>query len=450
MDNEPYTMLFQKLKSFVGEHHLFTNDDKVLLTVSGGIDSMVMMRLFHRMGMNCSVAHCNFQLRGEESDGDEAFVREKAKDLNFPVFVTRFETTEYADENQLSVQMAARELRYTWFEKLAKVHHFHWIAVAHNRDDSMETFFINLGRGSGISGLTGISAVSGNIIRPLLFASRKEIVGYAENNVVKFREDSSNLSDKYLRNYIRHQVIPEFEEVFPKFRDTLFQTIGKLSDANEIYRFAIQGLTSSMVSSIGKMVEISIPLLKEAPAPKTVLYELLKNYGFTSMVIDDIFHSINGISGKKFFSPTHVLVKDREKLIVSVNQEDEPSKYYLEKDILSIAQPIRLEFEDINRTSNFRITKDKNLAFLDYEKLSFPLILRKWQVGDYFIPLGMSGMKKISDFFVDQKLSLIDKQNTWILTSGDRIVWIVGHRIDDRFKLTDSSIRIVKVSLTIP
>jgi tRNA(Ile)-lysidine synthase len=440
-------MLFQKLKSFVNEHHLFTKDDKVLLTVSGGIDSMVMMRLFHRLGINCSVAHCNFQLRGEESDGDEAFVREKAKDLNFPVFVTRFETMEYADENQLSVQMAARELRYTWFEKLAKVHHFQWIAVAHNRDDSMETFFINLGRGSGISGLTGISAVSGNIIRPLLFASRAEIAVYAEKNVVKFREDSSNSSDKYLRNYIRHQVIPEFEEVFPKFRETLFQTLGKLSDANEIYRFAIQGLISAMVSSSGKLVEISIPLLKAAPAPKTILFELLKNYGFTSAVIDDIFHSTGSISGKIFFSSTHVVVKDRDKLIVSVTQDVETSRYYIEKDIPCITVPIGLKFERIDRTSGFTISRDACHAFLDYDKLSFPLILRKWQQGDYFIPLGMKGMKKISDFFVDQKLSLIDKQNTWILTSADQIVWIAGHRIDDRFKLTDSSGRILKVTL---
>jgi tRNA(Ile)-lysidine synthase len=343
--------------------------------------------------------------------------------------------------------MAARELRYTWFEKLAKVHHFQWIAVAHNRDDSMETFFINLGRGSGISGLTGISAVSGNIIRPLLFASRNEIAEYAEKNVVKFREDSSNSSDKYLRNYIRHQVIPEFEEVFPKFRETLFQTIGKLSDANEIYRFALQGLTSAMVTSAGKLVEISIPLLKAAPAPKTILYELLKNYGFTSAVIDDIFHSTGSISGKKFFSSTHVVVKDRDKLIVSVTQDVETSRYYIEKDISGITFPIELKFEVIDRTSGFSISRDACHAFLDYDKLSFPLILRKWQQGDYFIPLGMKGMKKISDFFVDQKLSLIDKQNTWILTSADQIVWIAGHRIDDRFKLTDSSGRILKVTL---
>ncbi len=441
-------MLYQKLKSFVSEHHLFTPDNKVLLTVSGGVDSMVMMRLFHRLGMNCSVAHCNFQLRGEESDEDENFVRQKSKDINFPVFVTRFETTEYADENQLSIQMAARELRYTWFEKLAKVHHFNFIAVAHNRDDSMETFFINLGRGSGISGLTGIRAVSGNIIRPLLFACRTEIMEYATDNVIKFREDSSNSSDKYLRNYIRHQVIPVLEEVFPKFRDTLSHNIEKLTDANEIFQYAIQSISSEILSSNGKLVQISISGLLKTLVPKTVLFEILKPYAFTSVVVEEIFHSLNGISGKKFFSASHMVVKDREYLIVSNNQDVVTSKFYIEEDVSQITEPLVMEFHSYDRTFDFLIEKDVKLALLDFDKLYFPLILRKWLQGDYFIPLGMNGMKKISDFFIDQKLSLIDKQNTWILTSGDQIVWVVGHRIDDRFKVTDSTKKIFSILIT--
>jgi len=440
-------MLYQKLKSFLNEHHLFTPDSKVLLTVSGGVDSMVMMRLFHRLGMNCSVAHCNFQLRGEESDGDEIFVREKAKDLNFPVFVTRFETMEYADENQLSVQMAARELRYTWFEKLAKVHHFNCIAVAHNRDDSMETFFINLGRGSGISGLTGIRAASGNIIRPLLFASRVEILEYAEKNVIKFREDSSNSSDKYLRNYIRHQVIPAFEEIFPKFRDTISHNIEKLTDANEIFQYAIRSIASTILSSNDKHVQISISSLLAAPAPKTVLFEMLRPYGFTSVLVDEIFHSLLGISGKKFFNGMYTVVKDRDYLIVSKNHDVNPSKYYIEEGITYISEPLELEFQSFDRTPDFCIEKDNKLALLDFDKLSFPLIIRKWQQGDYFVPLGMKGMKKISDFFIDQKFSLTSKQNTWILTSGDQIVWIAGHRIDNRFKVTDETKRILRIFL---
>ncbi len=439
-------MLYQKLQSFISENQLFTPESKVLLAVSGGVDSMVMMRLFHRLGINCSVAHCNFQLRGNESDGDEAFVREKAKDINFQVFVTRFETTEYAADNKLSVQMAARELRYTWFEKLAKVHKFNCIAVAHNRDDCMETFFVNLGRGTGIAGLTGIRAFSGNIIRPILFASRTEIIEYATENFVRFREDSSNSSDKYLRNYIRHNVIPMFEETFPKFRDTITNNIEKLAGANEIFQYAIRNIISSVTSENGNVIQISIPDLLNAPAPKTVLFEILKAYCFTSVVVEEIFKALNGISGKRFYSTTHTVIKNRESLIVSKNEDIGTTKFYIDDGVTQISSPLNLHFQSYSRSPDFSIEKNTQIAFLDKEKLSFPLILRKWQIGDYFVPLGMTGMKKVSNYFIDNKLSLFEKQNAWILTSADQIVWIVGQRVDDRFKVIDSTTQILCIS----
>ena len=417
----------------------------VLLAISGGIDSMVMMNLFYSAGIKCSVAHCNFQLRGNESDDDETFVREQAANLNFQVFVTRFETEEHAAENHISIQMAARQLRYTWFDKFATAHQFDFIAVAHNRDDALETFFINLSRGTGIGGLTGIHQVSGHIIRPLLFASRMEIEKYASENHIPFREDSSNASDKYLRNYIRRQIIPAFEEVFPHFRESLSQNLEKLNDAHLLYQYAVNSLVSGIIRYEQNILYIDIPQLLQSPAPKTMLFEILKHYSFSSASVDEIFPMAQAIPGKQFYSPTHKLVKDRNCFIVSKPEPEQQAKFYIEEGTLTINNPLHLEFEVFEINSDFSIEKNSAIAQLDYEKLDFPLILRKWQAGDYFIPLGMGDIKKLSNFFVDQKLSIIEKENTWLLTSGNQIVWIIGKRIDDRFKITEKTRKVLRI-----
>jgi tRNA(Ile)-lysidine synthase len=437
--------LFEKFKHTLNTFGLSNSEKKILLAVSGGIDSVVMMHLFHRMKADCIVAHCNFQLRGNESDEDEAFVIEQTTKLNFQVHVTRFETEEYANENHLSIQMAARELRYNWFEKLAKVHQIDFIAVAHNRDDAMETFLINLGRGTGIGGLTGIRPISGNIIRPLLASSRQEIEEYAGASQIIFREDSSNASDKYLRNYIRHQLIPAFEEVFPHFRKSLSQNIEKLNDANLLYQHAVNQLLPDIFRHDNNLLHINIPKLLEAPAPKTLLFEILKQYSFSSATTDEVFQIIHSIPGKQFFSSTHKLVKDRTCFIVSKLENEAQNRFYIEEGIDTINHPILLNFKIVEITADFVIDKIAGTAMLDYDKLAFPLMLRKWHAGDYFMPLGMSGIKKISDFFVDIKLSRIEKENTWLLTSGDQILWIVGKRIDDRVKVTASTRKVLKV-----
>jgi tRNA(Ile)-lysidine synthase len=443
-----WRMLFKRFKSYVQDHKLLNADSNILLAVSGGVDSMTMLHLFYRYGVKCSVAHCNFSLRGEESDEDEAFVGRQTSNLSIPLFVTRFDTIAYARENRLSIQMAARELRYIWFDKLAQTNHFDFIAVAHNRDDILETFFINLGRGSGLAGLTGIKPMTENIIRPLLFASRAEINQYSKENQISFREDSSNESDKYQRNYIRHKVIPMFEEIFPHFRESQVHNLERLTDAYALYQHALQLIIPSLTSEVENRLHIQISTLLQTPAPKTVLFEILRKYGFTSSMMDEIYALTDAPSGKQILSSTHKLVKDRISFIVSKIEPETQKRFYIEEGTTSIHHPISLTLELIERTEGFNIEKNSNIALLDYAKLAFPLILRKWQAGDYFAPLGMKGLKKLSDFFVDVKFSIAEKENTWLLTSGDQIVWIIGNRIDDRFKIMETTrtiVRIVKV-----
>jgi tRNA(Ile)-lysidine synthase len=309
----------------------------------------------------------------------------------------------------------------------------------------METFFINLGRGSGIAGLTGIRPVTGNIIRPLLFASRSDIEKFSKENNIPFREDSSNTSDKYLRNYIRHKIIPGFEEVFPHFRESMAQNLERLNDAYLLYQNQLQSITSEVVRDDGELSYIDIPKLLQTSAPKTVLFEILKNYGFSSATVEEIYLTVNAISGKQFMSATHKIVKDRDCFIISMLKDEGLERFYIEEGTSFVQEPIPLTFEILNKTTDFEIEKKPSMAFLDFDKLEFPLILRKWQSGDYFVPLGMTGLKKLSDFFIDQKLSLIEKENIWLLTSGNHIVWIVGKRIDDRFKVSPDTQKVLKL-----
>ncbi len=441
-------MLFEQFKSFIKEPGFITPESTVLLAVSGGIDSMVMMNLFYRLELNCTVAHCNFQLRGEESDFDEQFVRQQAGLLNYNIFVSKLETEEYASENHLSIQMAARELRYTWFEKLLKAHKFNFIAVGHNKDDAMETFFIQLGRGTGIAGLTGISFRTGNIIRPLLFATRGEIAEYANENSIAYREDSSNKSDKYIRNYIRHNIIPELMQVFPNFRKTFSRTLDNLGEANILYKESLEQHIKSVVHYNEEYIYIDIQKIQRLKAPRTILFEITRHYGFSSAMTDEIYLSGFSISGKKFYSSTHILVKDRNYYIISKNNGNTETRIYIDEDCRLKDYPINLKFEKIEYNHPGQLIFSEDIAYTDYSKLVFPLILRKWHYGDYFVPIGMTGMKKLSDFFVDIKLSLPEKENIWLLTSNSQIVWIIGKRLDERYKITSSTSKIYKITIT--
>jgi tRNA(Ile)-lysidine synthase len=424
----------------------FRPEEKILLAVSGGLDSAVMAELFHQAGFSFAIAHCNFHLRGQESDRDEEFVRSLAAECGVRLFVEHFNTTSFARKNKLSIQVAARNLRYDWFEKVLSEEGYDYIATAHHLDDQIETFFINLSRGTGIAGLHGILPKQGRIIRPLLFATRAELEKYARENQVRSVEDSSNRSLKYTRNRIRHRIIPEFEKLNPSFREAMQETIYKIRDAEDIFNDIVAKEKKRLLAlaETGWKIEIA-ELMKLSPA-RTWLYALLSDFDFTPAVVGDILSSLEEQPGKLFHSPTHRLVKDRDFLLISPHLEADPdSRFEVYPDSVEDL-PVRLEFQMIpGKPSDLRTGSET--IFLDHDKLQLPLTIRRWREGDHFIPFGMKHRKKLSNFFIDMKFSLIQKENTWLLCSGEDIVWIVGVRPDERFKVTDETKRVLQVRL---
>ncbi len=428
----------EQLLTYIKQEHLFDPKDKVLLTVSGGIDSVVMCHLFHSAGVQFAIAHCNFQLRGEESDGDEQFVKQLASTFKIPFHHIRFDTKDYVNKNKLSTQVAARELRYEWFEKIRKENNYKYIATAHHQGDVIETFFINLIRGTGISGLRSIVPKQGKIIRPFLFTTRKEILAYAEEHHIAYREDSSNASDHYLRNKIRHHLIPVLNEFNPVAESSIIRSIENLREAEIIYKQTIEEVRSRICTKHNHTIRISIPELKKLDPVSAYLFELLKPYGFNSSTTSDIVSILDGESGKEFFGTTHRLVKDRTFLLLQplTKKTETPEIYLISKDQVDLKTPsLNLEFHTERYSSEKTISKTDDLVMIDLDKLKFPLTIRKWETSDVFQPFGMKGKKKLSDFFIDKKLSLIQKENSWLLCSDEKIVWVIGMRLDDRFKI---------------
>jgi tRNA(Ile)-lysidine synthase len=424
--------MLEEFKQFVVKNALFEKGDKTLITVSGGRDSVVLCELFYKAKLQFGIAHCNFQLRGKEANDDELFASKLAAKYKIGFFSKRFKTKLYAEENKLSIQQAARVLRYDWFEEVRQKNGFDFIATAHHKDDELETFFINIVRGTGIAGLHGILPKRGKIIRPLLFADRVEIDNFVKKNKLKFREDSSNASDKYLRNKIRHKVLPLFEELNPAFRNTLSEEIARLSDVEKVYNHFIEVNKKQIL----KDNSISISALKKSPFASVLLYEVLKNYQFNSDVAQEVFSSLDSESGKQFFSSAYRVVKDRNNLIITKRTlVKEEEVFAVSRSIKSISVPAKLEFSKVKKFTHFKIPKNNKIACLDFEKLTFPLKIRKWKEGDFFYPLGMSKKKKLSDFFIDMKLSIPEKENTWLLCSGKEIVYVLGKRIDERYKV---------------
>jgi len=423
---------------------LLLTGQKALVAVSGGIDSMVLLHLFEQSGFEYGLVHCNFHLRGEESDGDEQFVREVVSEHGIPAFFTDFETEEYARLSGISIEMAARKLRYDYFEEIRLQHGYDVIATAHHRDDLIETFFLNLSRKTGIRGLTGIKEKSGNVIRPLLFAGREEIEQYAAKNYLEYREDSSNNELIYQRNFIRHKILPLFTELNPAFRKNLLTSISHLKEAEQVYDHFLAKERKKVVRTEEQQVLIHIEKLKASSFPKVLLLEILNDFNFNASVVDDVYNSLDNVSGKQFFSRTHRIVKDREHLYISEAREDEDKLYYIEKDDIELFEPFDINIVKLD-SSDFRIDRAKNVACIDLAKIDFPLLIRKWKQGDYFQPLGMKGMKKVSDYFIDEKIPLHEKENTWLLCSGKKIVWIMGQRLDDRFKITPHTREIIKI-----
>ncbi len=425
-----------KFVDFIRDNNIVSASDKILLGVSGGIDSMVMLSLFRKAGFTVSAAHCNFSLRGEESDGDEMLVEHECEINSIKLHRIKFETESYAKEHKLSIQVAARNLRYNWFNKLCDEFGYSKIVIAHNRDDVAETLILNLTRGTGLKGLSGIKVVNGKIIRPLLFASRDEITRYAVQNDVSFRNDSSNASVKYARNRIRHKVIPELEQLNPSAKKSIFETAKHINEAWNLVEDYLINLKGKLVKQENDRVLFDIRGLSNEKYSKLFLFEELSPFGFSYETLEQVVASIHGQSGKVFYSSSHQLLRDRDFFILTQKKEIDLSIALIEKECKSIDFPIKLRFRISEESELDEIPRDKNIAVLDYDKLAFPLNLRPWQPGDRFMPFGMDKFKKISDFLIDQKISLVEKDQIYVLTSNDEIIWVVGKRIDDRFKVS--------------
>lgn len=439
-----------RLAKFIAENELFDFDDRILVAVSGGVDSTTLLDMLVKQGYKVAVAHCNFSLRGDESDGDEQLVRELQSAYGIKGYYVRFDTEAEAASAGESIQMAARRLRYEWFNRLCNEMSYRYIAIAHNADDVSETFFLNLTRGTGLKGLTGIKPKTGRVVRPLLFAPRVEIAEYASANAIRFREDSSNAKDKYARNRIRLNVVPELKKINPTFSQTMLENIARLQLVEDLVTKAVNDFKQVVVTTSGEEQLISIRKLRVYRSAKLLLYEYLSFYGFNSSQIDGLFCSIEkGEPGSRFFGRGYVLLRDRENLILSPIKKEFSSGFFeIYPDRQSLKIPLKINFEVVENSNQVVVEKNRNVAMLDYEKLRFPLVLRRWQNGDEFHPFGMKGRKKLSDFFIDLKMSVNEKQNQWLLCSGDKVVWVVGRRIDDRYRISNDTQTIYKVTLT--
>ncbi len=445
---DPERLLLAKVESFIRTNEMLDKATPVLVGLSGGADSTALLDVLFTLGYKCIAAHCNFRLRGEEAVRDHEFARMIARDYRIEFHEIEFNTKEYAAQRGISIEMACRDLRYEWFEELLAKTGAQAIAVGHHRDDSIETFFLNLSRGTGIAGLTGINAVHGNVIRPLLAVSRQEIEEYLGRRHIDFIIDSSNQEDIYLRNKIRLQLIPLLRTINPSISESLIKTIGNLQQVEKVYDHVVKSARNEVVSVRDEEVFISIDKLNRQVAPQTILFELLREYDVPSSMIQDIIGSLNGISGKQFYAGFYRIVKDRDYLIISKrNVEDTPDHYYIPHDVNSISKPLEMSFETLDYFPGFVIPKTKDVICLDADKVAYPLELRHWQKGDKFIPFGMRGVKKVSDYFSDHKYSVLDKEKAWILTSEDKILWIVGERADNRFRLTAKTKRVLMITV---
>ncbi|TQD40047.1 tRNA lysidine(34) synthetase TilS [Haloflavibacter putidus] len=435
--------MLQLFKNHLAKNLSYLKPAKLLLAVSGGLDSVVMAHLCKQAELNFVLAHCNFKLRGKASDQDEDFVKELATSLDVEIYTQGFATTEYAKAEKLSTQVAARDLRYAWFYELLAEHELDYVLTAHHANDSLETMLINLSRGTGLKGLTGIPENNNKIVRPLLPFNRKDLENFAEKNKINWRHDQTNDTDDYFRNRIRHQVVPPLVEENSQLFQTIQKTQANLKQTEDLLEDYTAILFSKLVQNINGEYYINVEQLLETPHTKAVLYQLLNSFGFTEW--NDIYNLLHAQTGKQVFSATHRLVRDRAVLILAKKpKEHEKTTFLFKKEDrkLNFSGKLLVKeiIEELGKPQN-------NLAFLDYDKLDFPLKLRKWQAGDAFCPFGMKGTKKLSDFLKDEKVSPIEKENVWVLMSGEKIVWVINHRIDNRFKVEKDTKKIVKFSL---
>lgn len=434
--------MLQKIKEYIEQNSLITDNDKIIVALSGGADSVALLDILHQLEYDCTAAHCNFHLRGEESSRDAAFVKKLCSDYNIPLSVIDFDTEAYALEKSISIEMAARELRYDWFEEIRQEYKADVIAVAHHRDDSVETVLLNLIRGTGIRGLTGIPAKNNFIVRPLLNITRDDIIKYLAQRKLSYVDDCTNKEDIYVRNKIRLKILPLLETINPSVKSSIINTANHLSQVENIYTHYINDVREK----IFKDNKIDIQKLQDCYEPQAVLFELLYPYGFNSANAEQIFGSLSAQSGKVFYSDKYKIIKDRNTLLLHKIENQQNEIFEINESDKNIEYPIRLNIEYIDK-NNLTIVKDSHFLYLDADKITYPLILRKWKIGDWFIPFGMKGRKKISDYFSDHKFSLIDKENTWLLCNSDDIIWIAGHRSDNRYKISNDSKNILRIEL---
>ena len=419
---------------YIHEHKLFDTKSKILLAISGGIDSVCLADLLIRSGYNVEFAHCNFKLREKESDQDEIFVSDLANKNKIPFHHISFDTNHYALSNKLSIQMAARELRYEWFEKVRREISADYIAIAHNQNDNIETFFINLINGTGLKGLRAIQNKNNFIVRPLMFASRNQIGEYVKSKSLNFREDSSNKSKKYQRNKVRHDLMPLLKQINPSIENTIADEIEIIKNTYSIFKEQVDRVVKEISCQTDDGIKISKNKLIKLEPIDTYLYEILNVFGFTDL--KSIKNSILSNPGKQFISKSHRLLIDREFVFIEKIEDDFFNDILINKNTLILNSPINISFKI---SSNDQMDKIKDTAYFDYEKLFFPLVIRKWKSGDKFIPSGMKGFKKLSDFFIDSKINRLLKEKTLLLCSNDDIIWVIGHRIDERYKATSKT-----------
>ncbi len=425
--------------------NLFNKTDKLLVAFSGGIDSVVLCDLLFKSGYNFELAHCNFQLRGKEANDDTAFCEAYAKSINKKCHTIYFNTKEYAAQKKLSIQMAARELRYNWFTELIEKHDYTYLLTAHHANDNAETLFVNLTRGTGIKGLQGIPEKQNNVVRPLLFATKQEIINYANKSELKYREDSSNQEIKYKRNFIRHQIIPELKKLNPTLEDTLNTSIHYFKQSAQIVTQFCELKFNEMCEEENNILKINISSLLNEAQKETLLFEWLNPKNFNTSQIRQLSALLTegNIIGKQFESTTHNLVVDRLDIIIKEkNREISINEFQINSLTETNHLPFTLILEAINKVE---FTQNRNEIVITLTDKLFPLTLRKWKIGDKFKPFGMSGFKKISDYFKDQKLSKFEKEDVWILESNKQIVWLVGYRMDDRFKITNESVKTLHI-----
>ncbi|SEW46890.1 tRNA(Ile)-lysidine synthase [Chitinophaga sp. YR573] len=423
--------------SYIQKENLFSHDQKILLATSGGVDSVVMAHLFKQTGLPFAIAHCNFQLRGDESVRDEAFVTTLAATLDVPFFSVRFDTAAYATEKRVSIQVAARELRYEWLETTRKASGCAYTATAHHMQDNVETVLMNICKGTGISGLHGILPRQTTLVRPLLFTQKKELLTYATENNISYVEDSSNITIKYTRNFFRHQVIPVIQEAYPGVVNNIAAGIERFREAEELYSQSVIRHKKRLLSQKGNTWMIAVLRLQKTVPLHTIAWEIFRDFGCSSAQLPQVLELLHSTSGRLVETATHRIIRDRQWLLITTLAEQEAPLIVIEKERTHIVTTDgHLKIKEAGKTV---IPTAANIACLDRHAVQYPLLLRRWKQGDYFYPLGMRKKKKVSRFFIDQKLSLLQKEKMWVLESGKRIVWVVGMRIDDRFRITEST-----------